>query len=249
MLDVYVVDRAQYNYCILKEAERVIPNEELLRLGRLSDGKSRILATGDRMVLRILLSMLTSAAPKRLMIQTGSAGKPYLEGTPLHFNISHSSNLLAIALSNVSVGIDVERLDTSSEVLEIARTVFAADELAWLEPLSVMCRLRKFTELWSLKEAHLKRLGVGLAGGLTRLKRVRSGERFVLESEDSPANYFSVSWARHALALSSTSSQLPRLYRLKLITGREMPAVIQTRMSQTWCRHDIRYVPTDKGGP
>lgn len=242
MLDVYVVDRTQYDDCYLKWADQVLPDKELLWLRRLRDDRNRIMATGDRMVLRALLSMFTIATPKRLSIQRGPAGKPYLEGVQLHFNISHSENLLAIALSNVPVGVDVERIDPSREVLEIARSVFYEDELGWLESMSFTCRARKFTELWSLKEAHLKRLGVGIAGGLARLKRVRSGERFILESKDAPANYLSMIYGKHTLALSTTCSQLPRLHSLTLMTERAIPALHQTRLSQAWFSHDIRYV-------
>lgn len=247
MLDVYVVDRRQYDACYLKRQDQVLPDEELLLLTRLSDERSRILATGDRMALRVLLSMNIFAPPKRLSIRREAGGKPYLEGDQLHFNISHSENLLAIALSNAPVGVDVEKIDPSREVLEIARTAFSEDEIEWLESMSFMRRARKFTELWSLKEAHLKRLGVGIAGGLTRIKRIRSGQRFILESNDAPANYLSTVYGKHSLALSTTCSQLPRLYSLILTTEREIPAAIQIPLSQAWCGHDIRYDCHAKG--
>ena len=47
--------------------------------------------------------------------QTGPHGKPYLasaEGpAPVHFNLSHTRDLLLIAVSDTEVGIDVEALD------------------------------------------------------------------------------------------------------------------------------------------
>lgn len=245
MLNVYLVDRTQYDHVDLYGAAQILPAEELMRVRGLSHTTDRIMATGDRMILRILLSMFSIGTPKRLSIRRDLAGKPYLENIPLHFNVSHSDSLLAIALSTTPVGVDVERISTSTEVSVIAGTAFASDEVAWLESMDDMRRVRKFTELWSLKEAHLKRLGVGIAGGLTRLKCVRSGRRFVLESEDPPANYFSLMCARHTLAISTTCLHPPRLHSLLLTSVANKPKLIRTQLSQPWRRHPVRYDSSD----
>jgi len=92
----------------------------------------RIMATGERMILRVFPSIFSIGTPKRLSIRRGLAGEPYLENIPLHFNFSYSESLLAIALSTTPVGVDVERISASTEVSVIAGTAFASDEVAWL---------------------------------------------------------------------------------------------------------------------
>ncbi len=44
----------------------------------------------------------------RLTEQRGERGKPYFEGYPVHYNLSHSSGALALAVSEYPVGVDVE---------------------------------------------------------------------------------------------------------------------------------------------
>ncbi|KKN29647.1 hypothetical protein LCGC14_0842000 [marine sediment metagenome] len=110
-----------------------------------------------------------------------------------------------------------------------------------------MRRVRKFTELWSLKEARLKRLGVGIAGPgrLTRFKCVRSGRRFILESEDPPANYFPLMCAMRTLAISATCLHPPRLHSLLLTSVANKPNLIRTQLIQPWRRHPVRYNSSD----
>lgn len=45
----------------------------------------------------------------------GENGKPYLEGAPFCFNLSHSGAYIACALSDVEVGVDIEAVKPISE--------------------------------------------------------------------------------------------------------------------------------------
>ena len=66
----------------------------------------------------------------------------------------------------MEIGIDVETGRLPSSLAELANRYFTAAEGAWLaadpEP--------RFRMLWVLKEAYLKALGLGLAGGLQSLE-------------------------------------------------------------------------------
>lgn len=241
MLNVYLVDRSQFKNMDMSSASHILSPEELTQAKSYSHSADRIVATGDRMVLRILLAMFAPGTHQSLSIQRDFRGKPYLEGIPLHFNLSHSESVLAIALSTQPVGVDVEQISMSTDIDSISEAVFTSDEASWLGSMDETMRVRKFTELWSLKEAHLKRLGIGIAGGLTRLKRIRCGKQFVLSSEDSHANYYSLMCARHILALSSTCSRSPCLNSLHLANVANKPVLIQTQLSQPWSRHPVRF--------
>jgi 4'-phosphopantetheinyl transferase len=86
----------------------------------------------------------------------------------LHFNLSHTEDLVAMAVCrHVRVGIDVEKL--SSVSLAVADRFFSAAEVAELRALPADTQPRRFMQLWTLKEAYLKAVGTGLAGGLGRM--------------------------------------------------------------------------------
>lgn len=97
-----------------------------------------------------------------LPIVVGTNGKPRFEGDKLHFNISHSANWVACAVSNKEIGLDIQVISECN--LAICDRYFGEDEKNYI--LSSENRDLAFTEIWCKKEAKLKASGVGLKGGL-----------------------------------------------------------------------------------
>ena len=83
-------------------------------------------------------------------------GKPYLEGNPLHFNVSHSGEYLAIAISKYPVGIDIQEPKLIKDGM--FRKVVQPEE----ECLIGENRQKDFLRLWTLKESFVKAEGKGL---------------------------------------------------------------------------------------
>ena len=83
-------------------------------------------------------------------------GKPYLEGNPLHFNVSHSGEYLAIAISKYPVGIDIQEPKLIKDGM--FRKVVQPEE----ECLIGEDRQKDFLRLWTLKESFVKAEGKGL---------------------------------------------------------------------------------------
>lgn len=82
---------------------------------------------------------------KHLHILRDPYGKPYLEGTPVHFSLSHAGPWAACAVAKVPCGVDVE---TTAVDPEVAEHFFAPGEAS----ADASERLR----LWTLKEALCK---------------------------------------------------------------------------------------------
>lgn len=90
----------------------------------------------------------------------GEHGKPYLTEHPeLHFSISHSGNLVTAAVSDGEVGIDCEKIRKIN--LKVAEKHFTEAELNYInrEPDKTQ---KRFFEVWTAKEAYLKKIGAGL---------------------------------------------------------------------------------------
>lgn len=95
-----------------------------------------------------------------ISFDTNIYGKPFLRNNlSVHFNVSHSQNMIAVAISNKPVGIDIEY--TKNVNLEIARRFFNESEIEYIKTSSQATN-RRFIEIWTKKEAYLKYLGVGL---------------------------------------------------------------------------------------
>lgn len=115
-----------------------------------------------RGLLRLFLAPRLGCAPAELPIQVSDLGKPYLEKGP-SFNISHSGNIVLVALTSEGrIGVDVEAIRPIRDLPRLARTTFVEDEVGRVLQFGEADRLRPFFRVWARKEAILKALGLGL---------------------------------------------------------------------------------------
>lgn len=118
-----------------------------------------------RALLRFALEHWTGspAASHRLRVREG--GKPECIDGPT-VSVSHDGTSIACAIAETGeVGIDVQHVEPRRRTVDIARHYFSPAENAWLDDAPPDA----FYMLWVLKEAYLKALGSGLAGGLRSL--------------------------------------------------------------------------------
>ena len=83
--------------------------------------------------------------------------------------------------------------------LAVAERYFSAAEAAQLRALTSDAQPRRFLQLWTLKEAYLKAIGTGLAGGLGRMS-------FMFESAESFASSAPTMRTRHVGNFTSSKS-------------------------------------------
>jgi 4'-phosphopantetheinyl transferase len=117
-----------------------------------------------RSVLRLLLSHYLNVQPDAINFEFSRYGKPYLAGTPLHFNISHSGDWVLLAFSRpYEIGIDVEQQVDRRDLPLLAAQYFSPAEAAALKSLPAENQLPGFYDGWTRKEAYIKGQGAGLA--------------------------------------------------------------------------------------
>ena len=88
-------------------------------------------------------------------------GKPYLVGSPYHFSITHTGEVVAVAVSDSPCGIDAEVIARQSR--RIAERFFHPAESAYLAAFDSDAYDAEFTEIWTKKEAFAKLTGEGIA--------------------------------------------------------------------------------------
>lgn len=97
-------------------------------------------------------------------------GKPELDldvEPRIHFNLSHTRGMVVCAICRgYPVGVDVEAMDQSVEFEMLAKQYFAASEHDLIIEAPPQHRAERFFRLWTLKEAMLKGVGIGLAAPL-----------------------------------------------------------------------------------
>ncbi|MFK0097800.1 4'-phosphopantetheinyl transferase family protein [Streptomyces sp. NPDC091040] len=144
---------------------------ERARAAGFADRRARLRYVTAHAALREVLAECTGTDAARLRFGRerpgGAGGRPVLLGFPEgpHFSLSHSHDLIVIAVAAVPVGVDVQRVPRTGTVDALLPRLHPA-ERAGLSRVPRAARAAAFARLWTRKEAYLKGLGTGLARGL-----------------------------------------------------------------------------------
>ena len=140
--------------------------DEHKTVGKLLSARRREEFICARGLLRHLLQKATGRPAASHVISATDEGKPVCPDGP-GVSISHAGGMVICAVAVTGdVGIDIEYVDASRNTKRLAEEYFAPEENDWLDRQPE----EGFYSLWVLKEACLKALGCGLAGGLDRLR-------------------------------------------------------------------------------
>ncbi|RXM38554.1 4-phosphopantetheinyl transferase [Chryseobacterium sp. CH21] len=106
--------------------------------------------------------------------------KPYLKGYDLHFNISHSKDLVVCAIAEYPLGIDVEFNDPKVSYLDFT---FQMTTSEFQEIHESEDKIKSFFTYWTRKEAIIKAHGAGMMLPLDSFEIIKDecvieGERF-----------------------------------------------------------------------
>ncbi|MEM7280830.1 MAG: 4'-phosphopantetheinyl transferase superfamily protein [Pseudomonadota bacterium] len=113
-------------------------------------------------LLRQVLSHHLNRSPETLRFGRGSHGRPYLLGNmATNFNLSHTKGLVACAVYDRAIGVDVEQLRDNIDIRALSRRVLSKNEqdtLSFDKPPSQT----RFFDYWTVKEAYSKARGLGI---------------------------------------------------------------------------------------
>lgn len=146
--------------------------DESARAARIADPVARSRYLASRRLLRGILAQRLQREPGALKFEVSHHGKPMLaadDGPTLHFNLSHAGGWLLIATRiGGPIGVDLEFPRSGIDLERLARRVFSPAEQAGLQRAterSAAAGQHWFFSCWTRKEALLKCLGTGFAGG------------------------------------------------------------------------------------
>jgi 4'-phosphopantetheinyl transferase len=151
------------------EAIALLSGDERARYANFVFPRDRRDFAAAHALVRRRLSDYEALPPEAWTFERTAHGKPALPVAqagepPLAFNLSHTRGLVACAVGRLAdVGVDVEAVDRMADRQEVADRFFTREEIALLESVRGDQAAVRFTELWTLKEAYLKAVGVGLS--------------------------------------------------------------------------------------
>jgi 4'-phosphopantetheinyl transferase len=148
-----------------------LSGDERVRAARLRSTDLRLRFIIAHGAMRSILSRYLGVAAEAIRVDTTPAGKPFLPGTALSFNLACSDEVALCALAaNCQIGVDVERIRAMADADALVRSYFAPGEARAYAALPAVERTAAFFSTWTRKEAIVKAVGDGAQIPLERFE-------------------------------------------------------------------------------
>ena len=153
MIKVAYADVSDLN---LSESYDLLPKARKEKVDNFRFLKDKKLSAGAYLLLDKMLGEENITNP---LFKTGKYGKAYISNhEDIYFNLSHSGKIVACAISDREVGVDVEITDPEID-LNIARNYFYNSEYENI--MKSDNPSENFFKYWVLKESYMKYTGLG----------------------------------------------------------------------------------------
>ncbi len=178
--DIRNLDDSEY-----KKWYSLMDAEKKMRVDRFCfiEDKKRTVAA-EMLSRKMISDWCKTISPEKISFGKTEYGKPFAIGLDVHFNVSHSGNMVVCAIDKNPVGIDVEKIREYK--FSVAKRVCSAEEILFIEQSENPAK--EFIKIWTMKEAYAKFSGTGLTQNI--LKQKNSGDLHQSEFDDYVVSIF-----------------------------------------------------------
>lgn len=154
--------------------KNILSLEENQKASKFIFDLDRIRFVNTRYLIRKILARYLSIDHNEVEFKYNIYGKPQIKNnfpSNIEFNISHSQDIIVCVFSCNPIGVDLENIhyDIDTNMLQDSN-IFTINELHLLQNSSFKEKIIMFYKLWTCKEAHLKRLGIGISNSLSEFE-------------------------------------------------------------------------------
>lgn len=145
-------------------------------------------------------------------IIAGDNGKLYFTNIGqdnIYFNLTHSGDYAACVIGDKENGIDIE--GARKNVLKTAKRFFSNDEYEWIagNDNEEGLQLKRFLQIWTLKEAYSKVTGIGIANGIDKAHFTIQDNRLIFTNQQLNREYnvYQTIFDRYVLSVMEKNSE------------------------------------------
>lgn len=169
--EIYFAEISEVESAETADLLKLISHEKQKKLMQYHFPIDRKLSLYAELLVRYKAMCLLDLTNNEIEFETNEYGKPHLKGYPeFYFNISHTRNAIAVAFSNETIGVDIEKIRDAD--LQIAQRFFTNSEQRYIGASLDDEYNRRFYEVWTKKEAYIKCIGTGLTTSLKSINVV-----------------------------------------------------------------------------
>ncbi|WP_051271243.1 4'-phosphopantetheinyl transferase family protein [Shimazuella kribbensis] len=152
-----------------------------------SDREKFVISHG---IMRQLLSSYLACDPQEIQYEKNAYGKPSLSSPSsyVHFNLSHSSQLGALAVSSHPIGVDIEYIHVLDDYVSLTKHFLSEKESKYFRDLESRDQKTAFYRAWTIKEAYIKAIGMGLSYPIEQVTMSINERAQLLEDRSNPSN-------------------------------------------------------------
>jgi 4'-phosphopantetheinyl transferase len=145
-----------------------LDTEERMQAGQFHFAEDRSTYIVAHVLKRATLQSVYPLPAADWLFERSPHGKPFISqnqaASRLSFNLSHTRGFVAVAVAHgIMVGIDVERIQIGKLDQELADRLFASTEADATRALPQPAQTDALYAYWTLKEAFIKAVGLGLS--------------------------------------------------------------------------------------
>jgi 4'-phosphopantetheinyl transferase len=207
VVDVWQLDLDAVDTDLLLHLRPWLSSEEISRVERMVPPVPRRRALAMRGLLRWLLAGYLRLSPEAVSFGTAEQGKPFVEGHPLRFNVSHSQNIGLVAVALCEVGVDVEKLRSNISMAALVERYFSATEKERFRQLTADEQQPWFFRCWTRKEALLKACGLGIQMLLDQVEVGGDGSATKVPVQDNIWHLQDISQGEYAATLAGPANE------------------------------------------
>ena len=182
---IYTAVNENINREVFERILRLVSGQKQRKVFGYYKDIDRKLSLYSEVVVRLLACKILGIRNNEINFGKGKFGKPYIKNfQSFYFNVSHTRNAIAVAVSDMEVGVDIEVVRRDEH--DIAERFFTASEFNYIYNGNIG-KEKRFFEIWTKKEAYIKYVGKGLTIPLNSFSVVNGKpdlEFFVTEIDD-----------------------------------------------------------------
>ena len=165
MGNLYIVELTKNYYLENKELINCVSEERKNKIKsfKFTEDSNRALIAA--LISRYAVIKETGLKNDELVFDKNDYGKPFLSNITnenTYFNLSHSGNYVVCLIDKNECGVDVEK--QHERYIDIASSSFHEEDVKEINKcVNKEEKIKMFFKIWTIKEAYLKKLGVGLS--------------------------------------------------------------------------------------